>query len=65
MVRKYLSIKCGKHKCKLVKEKFTSGNIDEEDFVCPQCIEELKPRKSYLKGKQAYKKGIKSLRDLK
>jgi hypothetical protein len=37
---KYLYVKCGKHKCKLVKEKFTDGNTEEEDFVCPKCVEE-------------------------
>lgn len=34
-------MECKKHKCKLIKETFTDGNIEEEDSVCPQCIEEF------------------------
>lgn len=41
MMNKILKIKCGFHKIELIEEKYTEGNTETIDWVCPKCIEEL------------------------
>ena len=57
--------KCLKHKCKLVKEKFTDGNIEEEEYVCLQCIDEMeKLFKEFEENNKLINDSLNELRNL-